>query len=82
MHLDRGMEDEEFVHPASVPVEVEMAERARLKATTGLASYQLKPEGKSGKELLNHAISCRLRGYSKNKKEVSCTTFLVATIFL
>ena len=81
-HLDRGMEDEEVVLSASVPEEVEMAEEARKKATDGLSSYHLHPEGKSGNELFNHAIACRLRKYSKDQKNVSCTIFLIVNISL
>ena len=70
-HLDRGMEDIEFTHCAIVPIEVANAEKARKKATEGLRAYELTPEGLSGSEFLDHAISFRLREYSDKQKDVS-----------
>ena len=78
-HLDRGMEDKEFTHSAIVPIEVANAEKARKKATEGLRAYELTPEGLSGSELLDHAISFRLREYSDKQKDVSFLFQLTAT---
>ena len=81
-HLDRGLEGEEVILSASAPKEVEMAEKVRKKATDGLASYHLCPEGMSDNELFNHAITYRLRKYSKDQKNVSCATFWIINISL
>ena len=70
-HLDRGMEDKEFTHSAIVPIEVANAEKARKKATAGLSAFELTPEGMSGSELLDHAISFRLCEYADKQKDVS-----------
>ena len=42
----------------------------RKKATSGLPSYELKPDGMSGTELLDHAISYCLREYANKKDQV------------
>ena len=76
-HFDRGMEDEEISQSNSAPVEVANIEQARKKATSGLKSYELKPEGMSGTELLDHAISYRLREYAKKKDQVSFHIVLI-----
>ena len=75
-HLERGMEYTEFTHSAILPIEVANAEKARKKAISGLKAYELKPEGMSGSELLDHAIAFRLRKYADTQKDVSCVLFL------
>ena len=74
-HLDRGMEDTEFTHTSILPIEVANAEKARKKATAGLRAYELKPEGLSGSDLLDHAITFRLREYADKQTYVSCVLF-------
>jgi len=75
-HLDRGMKDTEFTHSAILPIEVANAERARKKATAGLRAYELKPEGTSSSELLDHAVAFRLREYADKQTYVSCVLVL------
>ena len=70
-HLDRGMEDADVSHTSPLPSEVTEAEAARHKATHDLPAFTFKPDGMTGKELLDHFVSHRLRKYAKNQKEVS-----------
>ena len=57
--------------PSPLPNEVTEVEAARHKATHDLPAFTFKPDGMTGKELLDHFVSHRLRKYAKNQKEVS-----------
>ena len=70
-HLDRGMEDADLSHKSPLTNEVTEVEAARHKATHNLPAFTFKPEGMTGKELLDHFVSHWLSKCAKKQEEVS-----------